>query len=541
MNRKVRRYSKWVAFFILCCGYSVPGIAQEEIYAVNHVMEIKIYFESKDWEHLLDSLKQAGEDDRMWGDIVVDGTRYDSVGIRYKGNSSYFNVRKTGSGKLPFNIKLDYKDKEHELPGGIKKIKLANVFRDPSFLREVLSYEIARKYMPAPQANFAKVYVNDEYLGLYNNTESIDDEFLDKHFEQHKGTLLKCDPNWHTKVPEDCPKGDKASLMHLGDDKDCYKGSYELESKEGWEDLIYFTKVLNHEPEKLDSILNIDQALWMLAFNSVLVNLDSYTGRLSHNYYLYKDTFGIFHPLVWDMNLSFGGFRFLGLESIPLTNEEMQELSPFVHYKERNDKRPLIIQLLRNNLYRKIYLAHIRTIVEENFANGEYLENAKKIQSIISSLVQADSNKLYTYEAFETNLDTTVKANKQSIIGIKELMEERSAYLLNHPVMNQPLPKIDKVEHTSYNEELAITASIADAEKAWLFYRYDPHHLFQKIPMYDDGGHNDQQPDDGIWGATIEPIPGAQYYIVAEGKTEASLSPKRAAIEYHKVGEQLNK
>ena len=530
-------------FFALVIGTSPAYLlGQEDIYAIDHVVEIKMYFKEANWAFLLDSLKQAGKDQRLKGDIIVNGQKFEGVGIRYKGNSSYFNVRKKGLDKLPFNIKLNYKKSKNELPGGVKKLKLANVFRDPSYLREVLSYDIIRKYMPAPRANFAKVFINDEYLGIYNNTETIDQKFLNTNFNQKEGTLFKCDPNWHTKTNPDCPKGDKSSLMYLGNDPNCYQASYELQSEDeaGWQDLIYLTKVLNQEPDKLDSIFNVDQALWMLAFNNVLVNLDSYTGRLCHNYYIYRDTFGYFHPMVWDMNLSFGGFRFLGLEGRPLSNTEMQEMSPFVHYKERNKKRPLIIQLLRNNLYRKIYLAHIRTIVEENFAEGQYIEAGNKVKLTIDALIKADSNNLYDYAAFQKNLEVTTKADKQSVIGIQELMDKRSTYLLSHPVMQQPVPHIDKVEHFSIEQDLVVNASIEGAEKAWLFYRYEPHHLFAKVQIYDDGGHNDEQPTDGIWGTTIKNYEGTQYYIVAEGKTEASLSPKHAANEYYTVGKNLN-
>jgi spore coat protein CotH len=38
--------------------------------------------------------------------------------------------------------------------------------------------------------------------------------------------------------------------------------------------------------------------LWMLAFNNVFVNLDSYTGGFSQNYYLYKDENRRFNPVV---------------------------------------------------------------------------------------------------------------------------------------------------------------------------------------------------------------------------------------------------
>ena len=102
----------------------------------------------------------------MLGNVKVDGILYTDVGIRYKGFSSA-SINRV---KNPFNIKLDYinKDQNHE---GLDKLKLSNVIHDPSFVREVLAYEIARKYMPASRANFANVYVNDILIGLYTNVE----------------------------------------------------------------------------------------------------------------------------------------------------------------------------------------------------------------------------------------------------------------------------------------------------------------------------------------------------------------------------------
>ena len=166
------------------------------LYDINHIPEIRIQFEVSDWATQLDILKRDGEKERLAATVSIDGQSFENVGVRYKGNSSYFNVHKYGSSKLPFNLEADYKDKKQRFPGGYETIKLSNIFRDPSFVREALSYEIARQYMPAPQCNFAKLYVNGEYLGLYNNTESIDDVFLEKHFGSHSGNFFKCDPEW---------------------------------------------------------------------------------------------------------------------------------------------------------------------------------------------------------------------------------------------------------------------------------------------------------------------------------------------------------
>jgi len=65
----------------------------------------------------------------------------------------------------------------------------------PSFVREALSYEIARNYMPAGRANFAKLYINDEYWGLYTNVEAVNKDFLGNHFQSTDGAFFKCNPN----------------------------------------------------------------------------------------------------------------------------------------------------------------------------------------------------------------------------------------------------------------------------------------------------------------------------------------------------------
>ena len=85
-----------------------------------------------------------------------------------------------------------------------------------------------------------------------------------------------------------------------------------MKSKDGWDDLIELTDILNNKPKEIEKVLNVDRALWMLAFNNVLVNLSSYSGQHSQNYYMYKDSKGHFNPVVWDLNLSFGSFKNTG-------------------------------------------------------------------------------------------------------------------------------------------------------------------------------------------------------------------------------------
>lgn len=508
---------------------------EADLYDIDHVLEVKVKFEQDNWANMLDSLKQMGNDHRLEAEVSVDGKLYKGVGVRYKGNSSYFNVRKDGASKLPFNIEFNHIDKDQKLPGGYETLKLSNVFRDPSFLREVLGYEMAGRYMPAPRANFARVFVNDVYLGLYNCTESVDDEFLEKFYQEpeEEGTLVKCDPDWHGRSISSCPDGDKASLMYLGTDSICYKYLYEMKSDYGWDDLIELTRILNKEPQNLEKILNVDQALWMLAFNNVTVNLDSYTGRLCHNYYLYQDSFGIFQPILWDMNLCFGGFRYSGLGR-PLSNEAMQDMSMFIHYKEKNDKRPLITTLLENDFYRKTYVAHIKTIYKDYLADSTYLDRAQAIAAIIDTHVQEDTNKLYTYEDFQKNILETTRVDETNIIGLAELMNGRANYYREHPLLVKEDPIIADVKHESDGASVTISATVTQSEQVWLYYRTVQRGPFQRIEMSNTSGYSESV-SENVWAISLDKSEVLEYYLVAEGDKTLSLSPERAAFEFYVV------
>ena len=79
----------------------------------------------------------------------------------------------TASTKKPLSIKMDAFTKGQDLYG-YDNINLHNGFNDPTMMREVISYEILREYMPAPRANWVDVYVNNVYWGLYINIQQVD-------------------------------------------------------------------------------------------------------------------------------------------------------------------------------------------------------------------------------------------------------------------------------------------------------------------------------------------------------------------------------
>ncbi|MFZ4399473.1 MAG: CotH kinase family protein [Bacteroidales bacterium] len=523
------------AVLISCCDLLY---AQSEFYNINQIQEIRIRIQEPNWREILDSLfVNYGEDGRLICDISVNGKNFPKAGIRYKGYSSYDVSRM----KNPFNIDLNYTYKQLNYKG-TTKIRLANVIYDPSFVREVVAYKIAQKYMPASQANFAKVYVNDYYLGLYTSVETVDDVFTQKFFKSQGNSFFKGSPE-----VLQYPFGQNANLAYThGNSFSGYIPFYKLESTYyGWKDLFNFIYILNVDTVHIPEVLNIDRALWMHAFNYAILNLDSYIGY-SQNYYLYKDDYARFNTIPWDLNMSFGSFRNTDDISLSLSIDKMGKLDPLQHLIYNSyTPRPLMKKLFVIPRYRKMYLAHLRTIVKENLESNEYFTLASQYQNIIDSAVYKDTNKFYTYTDFKNNLTVDAGPTSNRIPGLKSLMDARINYLSTYagfsynPVISEVKPDTKIVEQ---NSGVWINAQVTNSTTTLLYYRNISKAAFMNVEMFDDGNHHDSVAGDGIYGAQIQAKGKIlQYYIWAENDSTGSFSPARAEYEFYTLQPQLIK
>lgn len=503
----------------------------QEFYDLNTIQTIEITFAESNWDQLLDNEYAGSGDYIMAQSVVINGVAFDSVGVKYKGNSTY----QANQNKNPFHIELDtYKDHQYE---AYTDIKLSNVAKDPSFLREVLSYQILRQYMDAPLSNYANVYVNGTLIGLYSNSEAISKKFVNSRFYSKKNTFIKCNP------PNGAGPGsnDYPNLVYLGQDSVAYYDAYELKSDDGWQELIDLCDTLVNHTDAIEEILDVDRALWMLAFDNILVNLDSYIGAFTQNYYLYRDDSGRFLPVVWDLNESFGRFSMTGSGNLNSITSKRQ----MSHLLNANDADfPLVQKLLSVPMYKRMYIAHCKTILLENFDDGSYFATGEMLQNVIDASVQADNNKFFTYNDFLSNLTSDVNSGGGpgggSTPGITNLMDERSTYLLGLSDFTQTAPTIANIELSNptpiVNETIFITASITDGSAAYLSYRSDLKDAFTRIQMFDDGAHNDGAENDGIYGVAVA-IDNAwmQYYIYAENDNAGMFSPQRAEHEFYSV------
>ena len=502
--------------------------AQETFYDLNTIQEIRIIFAQDDWDALLDANYVAGEGDRILADLLINGEAVDSVGIRYKGFSSVSVDRE----KNPFNIKLDY-IKGNQRYDGIDKIKLSNVIQDPSFLRETLSYSIARQYMPSSRANYAKVFINDEYWGLYTNVESVNKDFLAEHYGSNNNAFFKCNP-------EDLDfDGENSNLGNApGTDTTEYFPLYDIESDAGWADLYELIDVLNESPEDIETVLNVDRTLWMHAFNYALINFDSYVGY-AQNYYVYRDDNGQFNPILWDLNQSFASYRLTDASEHfdGFSIAQAKTMDPLLHYSSVSVvPRPLMRNLFENDTYRRQYIAHLRTIIEENFTSQTYITLAESLRDLIETDVLADENKFYTDDDFYDNLNETV-TDLVDYPGLTDLMNTRTEYLQAYPGY-QDAPIISNLTNTptaiTAGGNVFINAEITSTNNVILAYRYGGNGLFQKVNMADDGNQNDGTANDGTYGVELTNIGNSiQYYIYAENDEAGRFSPARAAYEFH--------
>lgn len=499
----------------------------QELYPTDNITTIYIYFPIPNWnEVMIDNY--YSETYLMADSVVINGSMKDSVGVKYKGNSTFSE----NNDKNPLNISLDEFNDNQDYRG-FQTLKLSSGDKDPSFLREVLSYEIARKYMQAPRSNFARVSINGNYHGLYSSSESVNSDFQRRHlYADNDNSRFKCNPV--------STFNGGSSLEYLGTDSASYYDYYELKSDFGWQDIIDLTNVINNSPQNIEQYIDIDRAIWMSAFNNVLVNLDSYLGPFRQNYYLIKDDNNRMNSIVWDLNESFGGFAMVNQGPGMGGPVDLTQLDPLL--REDEEGWPLLDLIYSNPTYKRMYIAHMRTIINENFANGWYAERGLELQNLIKSSVQTDPNAIFSYTDFIANLndDVTVAGGPGggNKFGLSSLMESRVEYLESQSEFTASPPSISTVSTTpsvvNIYSEANISVQVENAESVVFGYRFRPYEVFTKLEMFDDGNHNDGQANDGVYGVSIEvEALDVQYYIYAENNDAGIFSPERAEHEFH--------
>ena len=155
------------------------------LYDESVVEEIRLYFPQSNYWNLLTSYYNSKTD--IPATLKYKGESFDSVGVRFKGQTSYFM---NNTQKKSFNISMDYVRGDQKLEG-YKTLNLNNSWTDASFMREVLYYRLIRKHSPAAKANFVRLYINDQDWGIYQNVQQLNKDFLEEWYENNDGVNIR--------------------------------------------------------------------------------------------------------------------------------------------------------------------------------------------------------------------------------------------------------------------------------------------------------------------------------------------------------------
>ena len=528
--------------------FSFTLMAQKsgDFYDGSYVHDLRITFDKANWMNLLDSNRING-DNMVLAKVQIDGTIYENVGVGYANNYTH----QIGGKRNPWLLKLNLIDKKQNHQG-YKTLAVSQALRDPSLVREVMGYEIARRYIPAPRANYVNLTVNSINKGVYINIEAVDETFIQKNFAGTEGGILpafRCVPDTRVTAVDGCDHTNFGALKHENNAK-CYLRNFDMLSKEGWDDLIELTRILEHEPQNVGNVLNIDRTLWYLAFNNVIVNLNSYTGQHSGNYYLVRDATGRFNFVPTELHLSFGSFKNTNGMS-DLDFDGLVNLDPLLHAD--NASRPIIALLLKNPDNRKIYFAHIRQILADWFENNAYQTKAMAYQSLITPYYTSSQEKPYEMADFQRSLMETVgKVTK--IPGIVELMSKRAKFLKKYPDLLNIPPQVSAINFT--NRQRFTTKSVGDfhvkakvdnfPRRVRLMYRpVGSTDNFIEQQMFDDGKNHDGEAGDKVFGTVVNPegkFTAIEFYIIAENAGAISFEPTNYINERRTISlAELNK
>ncbi|CAH1198801.1 CotH kinase family protein [Paenibacillus sp. JJ-223] len=144
----------------------------------------------------------------------------------------------------------------------------------------------------------------------------------------------------------------------------------------------------------LEKYVDVDAVLKYFAAHTVVVNMDSYTSSMGHNYYLYEND-GKISMLPWDYNMAFGGFQSGSASDV--VNQPIDTPVSGVSMEER----PILSKLLEVPEYKEKYHEYLQQIMDGYFADGKFEEKVQSLNDLIAESVKADSTAFVTYDKYE--------------------------------------------------------------------------------------------------------------------------------------------
>ena len=424
----------------------------------------------------------------VYQSTVLD-TLIDTVAVRLRGNTSLFAPKKS------FKIDLNA-----FIPGqkfaDLEKLNLNANQNDPSLLRAALSWNILRNMgLAGSRTSMVKVELNGAYMGVYVNTEHMDEEFVEEYYDKDDGNFYKC--LW------------PATLEYISPEPDDYKfevngrRAYELKTnteEDDYTDLAEFIDVLNNTPDgdfqcAIEQVFNVADFLKVMALDVMSGNWDGYTGN-KNNFYLYHNPqTGLFDYIPYDLDNTWG---------IDWVEGDWEARDP---YEWATESRPLYDRLMEFPEYRNWY-THYLWLMTSEYAHPDTVNGflAPRIE-MLTSHVATDTYYPLTFgfgiDDFEASLDEAWGDHVE--FGINDWLTNRGYALYGQ--LDEPgsvLIAHELEDNAPVLDSLRVRAIVDGGGDAldvtcWV----DAGGGAQPFTMYDDGEHGDRSAGDGTWGIKV--------------------------------------
>ncbi len=423
---------------------------EDRLFDTGRVHTIDIVID--DWEGFLST---AQSEEYSVCSVVIDGEAFRNVGIRGKGNTSLSNVASMDSDRYSFKIEFDQYDSTHSYYG-LDKVSLNNLIQDNTMMKDYLTYRMMNEFgVPAPLCSYAWITVNGEDWGLYLAVEAVEESFLQRSYGSDYGEVYKPDSmdmgggrgNGKDFTFEDFMGGAEAEasadfampsgrdqggkmqpgggavfspensdfaqgggfmgnsgmgsevtkLQYIDDQISSYAAIFDSAKTDittaDQNRLIVSLKQLS-EGTNLESVLAIEDVIRYFVVHNYVVNGDSYTGSMIHNYYLYEQD-GRLSMIPWDYNLAFGTFQ--GGSANSSVNDDID--SPL---SVTGSDRPMIDWIFAD----ETYTAQYHQLFQEFLDTVDVQTMIAEAQELITPYVEQDPTKFCTYEEFEQGVET---------------------------------------------------------------------------------------------------------------------------------------
>lgn len=402
-------------------GYEDKLFDTSSVHKINIVMD--------DWDEFISN---AESEEYYTCTLEIDGETYKNVAIRGKGNTSLTKVAAYGNDRYSFKVEFDRYDSSVTYHG-LDKLCLNNIIQDNTYMKDYLCYRLmAEMGVASPLCSYVYVSVNGSDWGLYLAVEGVEESFLRRNYGSDYGELYKPDsqsmgggrgngkgfdmddfdpaenagdnakPDGKGGGRDGMNSSDDTLLKYIDDDPDSYPNIFDNAktdiSKSDKKRLIAALKTLSgDEPEQA---VDVDKVIRYFVVHNFVLNFDSYTGSMIHNYYLYEDD-GQMQMIPWDYNLAFGAFQSAG-GATSLVNYPIDDP---VSGGDASD-RPMLAWIFQNEEYTELYHKYFAELISTVFDSGAFAQEFDSVVQMISPYVESDPTKFCTYEEFETGAQT---------------------------------------------------------------------------------------------------------------------------------------